>query len=92
MIHHYYQKSGVAGVEVLSCAGSCEGRSVEVVFCAKTKFWLKSIVLIMSVHTTRIADNIPNFICLTFINFFSEATERRQVLSWLIQICVIFIR
>ena len=66
--------------------------SVEVVFCAKTKFWLKPIVLIMSVHTTRIADNIPNFICLTFINFFSEATERRQVLSWLIQIYVIFIQ
>ena len=85
-------KAGVAGVEVLSCAGSCEGMSVEVVFCAKTKFWLKSIVLIISVHSNRTADNIPNFTCLTFINFFSKAAERRQVLSWLIQIYVIFIQ
>ena len=50
-----------------------EAGVIDVVFCAKTKFWLKSIVLIMIVDNTRIADNVPNFTCWVLINFFSTA-------------------
>ena len=41
--------AGVAGVEVLSCAGRCEGRTVEVMFCANTELWVSSIVISVTV-------------------------------------------
>jgi len=45
--------AGLAGVEVLSCTGKCEGRTLEVMFCASTGSWIPSIVIRMTVVSIK---------------------------------------
>lgn len=87
--HHYHYRSMLNHHH---CYWLILAGVIEVVFCAKTRLWLRSIVLIMSVHRTTTVNIIPSFTCLTIINFFSKATIWLQILSWLIQIYVIFLR
>jgi hypothetical protein len=66
----------VVGVEVLSCAdveaGSCEGRTLEVIFCANTELWLSSTVISMTVDSSSTAVSPPNLTCWRVINFYSK--------------------
>jgi hypothetical protein len=70
-------RAGLVGVEVLPSGGSCQGRSVEVTFCASTEFWL---VVSTIVDNSRTTVSTPNLTCCwkLIISFLKQLTDYKS--------------